>query len=154
MASQFTISAPEFERIYDETGVATRDGIQTIWLAANDEAEARRKGIREAIERMCPKAISQAPVASQNDFDTQFATVLRFDGAVAFNITGLQARPEPTILILTVLGAGTVTLKNESASSIARNRILTQSGGDLAIAVNHSVMLMYLNTRWREMKWA
>ncbi|NBR88175.1 MAG: hypothetical protein EBT61_22275 [Verrucomicrobia bacterium] len=154
MANQLTIDSPEFDYIYREAGRATRDGIQSLWLVANDEAASRRAGVREAIERMCPKEIIQSPTASQNDYDTKLSTVLRFDGSTAINVTGFQARTEPTILFLFVLGSATITLKNESASSIDRNRILTFSGADLAIAQGKSVMLMYLNTRWREIKWA
>lgn len=154
MASQLTIDSPEFDYIYRESGRATRDGIHSLWLVANDEAASRRAGVREAIERICPKEIIQSPTAGQNDFDTQFATVLRFDGSTNFNLTGLQARTEPTVVYLYVLGSGTVTLKNESASSIDRNRILTYSGVDIAITTGKSAMLMYVNLRWREIKWA
>lgn len=150
---QLTVEAPDFPKIKKETGVATHDAMMALWLVANDEAASRRAGVREAIERIAPKEIILSLAANTNDRDTEFATVLRFDGAASVNLTGLQARPEPTILILFVLGAGTITLKNESASSLARNRIITSAGGDVAITTNRSVMLMYLNTRWREVKW-
>lgn len=154
MASQLTIDSPEFDYVERETGVHTRDALYTLWLVANDEAASRRSGVREAIERLCPKEIILSPTVAQNDADTEFATVLRFDGSTSVNITGFQARPEPTVLFLFVLGSGTITLRNENASSIARNRILTNSGANLALTTNTAVMLMYLNTRWREMKWA
>ena len=154
MAGQLTVESPDFDYIEREAGIHTRDAIQTLWLVANDEAASRRQGVREAIERIMPKGIIQSPSGATNDLDTQFAGVLRFDGATSFNLTGLQARPEPTFIYLTVLGSGTVTLKNASASSIERNRILTFSGGDVAIATGQTVLLMYLNTRWREVEWA
>ena len=152
--AQFTVEAPDFDRIYNETGVATRDGITTLWRVANDEASSRRSAVREAIERDCPKEIILSPSVNQNNLDTEFATVLRFDGAASVDLTGLQARPEPTIVELTVLGAGTITLRNNSASSLERNRILTYSGANLAITTGLTVRLRYLNTRWREVKWA
>jgi len=151
---QLTVEAPDFDYIEREAGIHTRDAVQTLWLVANDEAASRRQGVREAIERIQPKGIIQSPAADQNDLNTQFSGVMRFDGSVSFNITGLQARPEPTIVYLVVLGAGTVTLKNNSGSSIDRNRILTFSGGDLAIGTGETAMLMYLNTRWRQVSWA
>ena len=154
MSSQFTIEAPDFDRIKGETGVATRDAITSLWRVANDEADTRRTGVRAATERMQPKSIILSPSVAQNNLDTQLATVLRFDGAASVNVTGLRARPDPTIVILFVIGAGTITLKHQSASSLERNRIVTNSSGDLAIATNKCVMLIYLNTRWREMKWA
>ena len=152
--SQLTVESPDFDYIEREAGVHTRDAIQTLWLVANDEASSRRQGVREAIERIEPKEIILSPSGATNDLNTQFSGVIRFDGSTAFNLTGLQARPEPTFVYLTVLGSGTVTLKNESASSIARNRILTLSGGDVAITTGLTVLLMYLNTRWREVSWA
>lgn len=151
--TQFTIESLDLENIERETGPHTRDGLNTLYLAANAEAQARRMGVRQAIERMNPKMIISSPAANQDNFDTEFATVIRFDGAASVNVTGFQDRPEPTAIFLCVLGAGTITLKHQDAGSIARNRIVTNSGADLAIATNKMVMLMYLNTRWREMSW-
>lgn len=153
MGNQFTVEAPDFDRIKRETGVSTLEGITLLWRVANDEAESRRAGVRSATERMEPKALLLTPAVNQNDLDTQFSTVLRFDGAASVNLTGLQARPDPTIVIIFVLGAGTITLKNQNVGSIDRNRIVTASGGDVAITTNRSVMLMYTNLRWRELKW-
>ena len=154
MANNLTVEAPDFDYIYRETGVATRDAVQTLWLVANDEAATRRSAVREAIERQCPKEIILSPAGNQNDLDTQFATVIRFDGSTNFDLTGLQARTEPTILYLHVLGSGTVTLRHQNAGSLARNRIITYSGASLAVTTGLTVMLMYLNSRWREVKWA
>ena len=151
--SQLTIEAPNFDRIKGETGVETSAAIELLWAVANDEAASRRAGVRTATERMAPKRINLSPSVNQNNLDTEFATVLRFDGATSVDLTGLQARVDPTILILLVLGAGTITLKNASASSLERNRIITSAGGDVAITTNRSVMLIYSNTRWREIKW-
>ena len=154
MANQFTVEAPDFDNIKRETGVNTRDGIQTIWLALNSESESRRIGVREASERIAPKLIELSPAANQNNLNTQFASVIQFNGAASVDVTGFQARVVPTFLFLVVLGAGTITLKHQSASSIDRNRIVTLSSGDLAIATNRTVLLCYLNTRWREINFA
>lgn len=153
MASQFTVEAPDFQQVRRETGVATEEAVTLLWRVANDEAESRRMGVRAATERMEPKALLLSPSVNQNDLNTQFATVLRFDGASSVDLTGLQARPDPTLVILFVLGAGTITLKNENVGSIDRNRIVTAAGGDVAITTNRSVMLIYTNSRWRELKW-
>lgn len=153
MANQFTIEAPDFDRIFNETGPTTRDGITTLWRVANDEAESRRRGVREAIERQCPKEIILSLAANQNNFNTEFATTLRSDGAASVNITGFQARPEPTILFLVVLGSGTITLKHNDVNSIARNRILTYTAADIAVGTNQAIRLDYLNERWRVMEW-
>ena len=152
--SQFTVEAPDFDYVKREAGPHTRDGLITIWEALNAEAEARRVGVRQAIERIAPKQIILSPSVSQNDLDTEFATVLRFDGAAGVDITGLQARTEPTAVFLVVLGTGTITLKNNNAGSIDRNKIITASAGDFPIATNEMAVVWYLNARWRQLTWA
>ncbi len=152
--TQYSIVAPDFDLIRVETGVNTESGFNILWEAANAEARARRTGVRQAVERMNPKMIILAPSVNQNNVDTDFATVLQFDGAASVDITGFQARPEPTAIFLTVLGAGTITLKNNNAGSLDRNKILTATGGDLAIATNTQTLLWYINSRWRQLAWA
>jgi hypothetical protein len=154
MAFNATIEPPDSDRIKKESGIATADAIDLIWQVLNQEMRDRRSGVKQAIDQFEPKSVVDSPAAGQNDYDTRDATILRFDGATSFNLTGLRARPENAIVIILVLGVGTVTIKNSSASSEANNRILTQSGGDLAVATNKAVMLIYESSRWREAKWA
>ena len=152
--TQYSIQSPDFDLIRGETGVHTEDGFSILWEAANAEARARRTGVRQAIERMNPKMIILSPSANAHNVDTQFATVIRFDGAASVDITGFQARPEPTAIFLAVLGSGTITLKNNNAGSIDRNKILTAAAGDFPIATNEMALLWYLNSRWRQLAWA
>lgn len=150
---QLTVESPDFENIKRETGVNTMDAIRALWLVANDEARSRRQGVRQAIERQNPKEIILNLGSSQNNYDTQFATVLRSDGSSAVNITGFLARPEPTFIYLCVLGSGTITLKHNSASSEAANRILSYTSADVAVATDQIIRLVYLNARWRYVEW-
>lgn len=154
MSFNLTIESPQFEYIKKESGTHTSDAIRLLWAVANQEADARRKGLRVATERIAPKSIVNSPAAAQDNYDTQFGTIMRFDGAAAFNLTGLKARSENSIVIILVLGAGTVTLKHNSANSEAVNRILLAAGADKAVATNKAVMLSYQNLRWRELDWA
>jgi hypothetical protein len=154
MSNNQSVEAPDFDRIKREAGPATADGVRLLWAVANDEAQSRRTGIRTATERIAPKSLVDSPVGAQNNYDTNFATVLRFDGAAAANLTGLRARPENSIVIVIVLGAGTVTLTHNSGASEANNRILLAAGVDKPVATNQAVMLMYENLRWREVDWA
>jgi len=154
MPVNHTIEPPAYDRIRKGDKIATADGIQLIWEVLDEEQRARRSGVRQAVERIEPKSLIAEPGGTQNDYDTKAATILRFDGVTAFNLTGLRARPENAIVIILVLGAGTVTIKHNSGSSEANNRILTQSGADLAVATNRAVMLIYESARWREAKWA
>jgi hypothetical protein len=150
MASQLTIESPDFDRIRKESGRATEDAIRLLWLVANDEASDRRTGVREAIERWEKKYIILAPTVNQNNLDTQDAAILRFEGASAVNVTGLKARVEGTIVLVSVLGSATITLMHDSGSSEARNRILFQAAANKAVATNRDVFLKYASSRWRE----
>lgn len=154
MADNLSVEAPDFDYIKREAGVHTMDGIRLLWSVANSEAKDRRTGVRLAIERQEVKTLVFSLALSQNDFDTAFSTTLRSDGAAAINITGLKARVEGARVRVLVLGAGTVTLKHNSASSEAVNRMLFASGADKAVATNKACDLEYQNSRWREISLA
>lgn len=149
MPENRVIEPPDIDRISRGDFRATADAIQLLWEVADQEARDRRSGVRQAIERLEPKALVASPAAAQHNYDTKGATILRFDGATSFDLTGLIARANNTIVIVWTLGTGTVTIKNNNAGSEERNRILTPAGGDLAVATNRLVLLAYLNTRWR-----
>lgn len=151
MSVNLTVEAPDFDYIKKESGSHTMDAIRLLWSVANDEAAQRRTGLRTATERIAPKSVIDAPAGAKDNYDTQFGAVIRFDGAVAFNLTGLKARTDNSIVILLVLGAGTVTVKHNSGASEATNRILLAAGADKAVATNKALILMYENTRWREL---
>ena len=154
MADNLSVSAPDFQYIRKESGPHTEDGIRLLWEVANSEAKDRRTGIRLAIERQEVKTLISSPAVSQNDFDTAYSTTLRFDGATSINITGLKARVEGARVRVLVLGVGTITLKQNSGSSEAQNRILLAAGADKAVATNKAVDLEYQNSRWREISLA
>jgi hypothetical protein len=149
-----SVEAPDFDYIKKEAGTHTADAIRLLWAVANDEAGSRRTGLRIATERIAPKSVIDSPGGAQNDYDTQFGAILRFDGAVAFNLTGLKARTDNTVMIIIVLGAGTVTVKHNSAASETVNRILLAGAADKAVATNKALILVYENTRWREVSLA
>lgn len=150
MSNQQTVESPNFDKIRKESGRATEDGIRLLWMVANSEARDRRTGVRAAIERWEKKYVILAPTVNQNDLDTQDTAIMRFDGASAVNVTGLKARVEGTIILVSVLGAGTITFMHNNVASEARNRILFQGAADMPVATNRDLFLKYLNTRWRE----
>lgn len=154
MAENLSVASPDFEYIRKEAGVHTMDGVRLLWSVANEEAKDRRIGIRLAIERQEVKTLITSPALNQNNFSTEFATTLRFDGAASVNITGIRARVEGARIRVLVLGSGTITLMHNNASSEAQNRMLFASGADKAVATNKSVELEYQNARWREISLA
>lgn len=154
MADNLTVTAPDFDHIRHETGVHTEDGIRLLWEVANSEAKDRRTGVRLAIERQEVKTLISSPAVNQNNFNTDYSTTLRFDGAAAVNITGIKARVEGTRVRVLVLGTGTITLMHNNAGSEANNRILLYAAVDKAVATNRTVELEYQNSRWREISLA
>ncbi|MFA6591491.1 MAG: hypothetical protein WCT21_04680 [Patescibacteria group bacterium] len=54
---------------------------------------------------------------------------------------------------MNVAGAGTLTLANNSSSSVVANRIITGTGGDLSIAPDTAVLLQYELTPLGESEW-
>src|SRR4051794_20052277 len=117
MAGNLTIEAPDFARIKKESGLATSNAINLLWSVGNNEADIRSQTVRLAQETLQGKAVVSAVTTGQNNFDTQGCLTLTFTGASAFNITGFRNGVFGRVMILHNLGAGTITLKYESASS-------------------------------------
>ncbi|MBA4173806.1 MAG: hypothetical protein C0511_14430 [Hyphomicrobium sp.] len=98
--------------------------------------------------------ISPASIgANQNDYaPTGHATasVLRLAASAAYDITGLAGGADGRIVTLINIGANTITLRNESASSVAGNRY-AGGGTDAALAASDTITLIYDSTssRWR-----
>ncbi len=67
-------------------------------------------------------------------------------------ITGMAASGAPTEFLVTNIAAPTITFKNANGGSAAPNQILTQSAGDLVLAIQQSARFKYdpTSSRWRE----
>lgn len=92
--------------------------------------------------------------ATQNNWNPaglSAASVVRMESTGAQSITGIVAPGSGAILTLINIGASTITLEQEDASSSAANRFSLPGGVDLAIAAGHAVTLWYDSTssRWR-----
>ena|SRR3990167_4695554 len=154
MAENLSIEAPDFQQIEKESGIGTRDAVKLLWSAMNFESGRRRTEVRIAKERMAPKVVSDAPGAQQDNYDLQGASVLLLTGATGRTFTGFRAPStnDSHVLFIHVTGAGTIVIANASASSDAENRCRLQSGADTSIATDRSMILVYLNSLWREIK--
>lgn len=152
MAENLVIEAPDFDEIEKKGGRATRDGINLLWSVLNEEIRVRRTTVRDAKQTLETKIDSSAPGAQQDNFDTTRSSIYYFTGAVAFNLTGIRNGVEGTFKFLHNTGAATVTIKYNSASSDATNRILTSTAADKALVTDQSILLLYINQRWREFK--
>lgn len=150
MSEQLTIEAPDFPRIKKESGTATRDAIQLLWFVANNEGRERRLGVRAAQESSRRKVKSDAPTAGQNNYNAESSGIVVFTGSTSFNLTGLRNGVQGDKVEVHNLGTGTVTLKHESASSDASNRLDTAADADVSITTGKTAILRYLNSRWRQ----
>jgi hypothetical protein len=146
------ISAPEFDQVEAETGLSTRNALSVIWNALMEEIRRRRQEVRLTREHPQPKVLRVGFSANQNNFDLTGAGILVSTGAAAVDLTGFKA-PNPGesySLLVFVTGAGTVTLRHNSGSSLAEHRIRMFSAGDVAIATDKSIRLHYFLGLWRE----
>lgn len=153
MAENLSIEAPDFDRVRKGDGHATEDAIRLLWFVLNAEIKDRRQNIRRVEERLSPKILSLAGAAA-NNFDTQGAGLILYTGAGAASITGYRAREEGDIIFIHVTGAGTITFNHQDGASDAGNRFVFQAAANKAVATNRSLVLQYLDSRWREMSLA
>lgn len=142
------IEAPDFGQIRKESGVATRDAVNLLWTTLNYEMSLRAQTVKFAQDTLQGKALTSAVTTSQNNFDTENALTVTFTGASAFNITGIRNGIAGRVVLLHNLGVGTITLKNESASSDAANRITTVTAGDKTVTTGQTACLHYSASRW------
>lgn len=122
-----------------------------------NEAEFRRtveRALQEVIRFVVqPHVASVTLPASSNDYDAgEFTSILRVtpDGAGS-TITGLAGGiPARNILVVNV-GSTNLTLAHASASSVAGNRLLAETGSDVVLGANDAADLLYDATteRWR-----
>lgn len=88
--------------------------------------------------------------SSQNDYDpTATAAVLRLSSSASIDITGITRGTDGRILLIFNTGANQITLRSQSASSVAANRF--DFSADLALAASAGCVLIYDSTslRWR-----
>jgi len=89
------------------------------------------------------------------DTDNSGTTVgiLRCNNATALTITGVKAPSTERILVIGSVGAGTVTLKHQNASSTtAGDRIITSDANDLVLLAGTGLCYLWYDTttaRWR-----
>lgn len=88
---------------------------------------------------------------SQDNLALGSGGIIRISSALAVNITGLVATSDGDARLLVNTGAFTITLKHDSTSSTAANRILGANSKDVLVPPGGSVSVVYDGTagRWR-----
>ncbi len=82
-------------------------------------------------------------VGITNNVDLGTGTLFRLTGVSAQTITGLANGADGRIITLVNAGSTAATISNNSGSSLAANRILTGTGGDIILPAGASVQLAY-----------
>lgn len=153
MASNLVIQSPDFDNIRKGRGDAVEGGIKLVWYAINELSRSTSIADKTNKDILSPLVLSAGPTTTQNNYDAKGATILLFTGGSAFDFTGIRNPVTGQIKILVNLGAGTMTVKHELTSDTG-NRIDTAASADKNVATNQMMILIYLNSRWREVSLA
>lgn len=95
--------------------------------------------------------------SNQNDYSTSDVAngipvgVLRLSSDASRDITGFASGDTNRRLLIFNVGTNNIVLKHQNSSSLAVNRIITQTAGDLILAADDATQLYYDSTtqRWR-----
>lgn len=151
MSENLVIESPDFPEIEKKAGGATRDAVNLLWSVLNQEILLRRKTVRDAKNTLEVKISNAAPVANQDNFDSDRSSIYYFTGSTNFNLTGLRNGVEGSIVFLHNIGTATITLVH-NATSDAANRLLLSTAANKSLTTNTSTLFLYINSRWREFK--
>lgn len=164
LANMITQSAAnQFASVYTFTGIAGNPTVNlSVQTAAGRTASLELESTDgsggfarlEINGAVAPDIIVQtALVADANDYDVSAASTssISVSGTAARNITGISATNvlDGSLLIITNTGAFNITLKDESASSSAANRLALTA--DIVLAPDGGCILQYnaTSSRWR-----
>lgn len=97
------------------------------------------------------KGTDFSTTGSSNDVSTSSFSLLRYTGAGTATITGFANGSDGKYLVFMNASSSTVTISNDSASSVAANRVITGTGADLSMAAASSILLVWDTgaSRWR-----
>jgi|SRR5690349_6210990 len=117
------------------------------------------------VERMLssPASTPDQLTADKHNYDFAFTgttahveppddlTFQRLSSDAARTITGIAAKGHAFVYLIANVGSFTITLANESSSSLAANRIITGTGANLDVGAGTMVLIVYDSTtaRWR-----
>lgn len=78
-----------------------------------------------------------------DDVSTSDASTITFTGTVAGQVSGFANPANGKVLVVAYIGSATLTLLNNSASSLAANRMQLPGAGDLVLNPNSATLLQY-----------
>ena len=152
MAENLSIEAPDFDRIRDGNFHSIEDAIRLLWFVANNAERARRTQDRRISQRLKVQPLLVPATTNQDNLDTQEAGLIVYTGASNIDVSGYRApSTDGAILFVLVTGAGTIRHLHQSASSDAGNRLLFDPAVDNSVNTNEGLILIYQDSRWREL---
>ena len=151
MAGNLSIESPNFEKIGKEAGEYTSSAVNVLWAALNDTRKTERSHFLISSSEQFVQPYTLSAAASVDNLDMRGFGLLLFTGASAQNFTGIVA-PETgkcKFILVKVVGAGTITAKN-NATSLAANRLALSGGADYAMSTGKGLIVAYVNSLWQE----
>jgi hypothetical protein len=89
--------------------------------------------------------------SNQNDYSLPSADVVRLSSDAARDITGFAAGSSGQVIVLVNVGSFAITLRHQSTSSTAANRVVVPWAADYILDPSYAAVLLYDATasRWR-----
>lgn len=119
------------------------------------DASISDNGSRAIVTDIRGTVLSPAAITgATNDWaptDLATATIIRIDSSGTITLSGLTGGADGRAIVLNYIGAHTLNITNQDASSAAGNRFITGTGGTLALTQDQNALLSYDGTtsRWR-----
>lgn len=115
------------------------------------EEDARQSGANFPVFDLSSENTPPQITADQNDYEPGNYDVLRLSSDANRTISGIAGGMKGRCLTLWNVGNYSLSLSNQSSSSLAVNRILSSTGANVTIAPNGKKELYYDYTtlRWR-----
>lgn len=129
-------------------------GMRVLRASEGDDATPLRQ-VRELAGVTPPSWAADTPAqitADTNDYTLGSLTVQRLTTDASRTLTGFVAIPNALKVIVNA-GAQNLVLANQSASSVAANRLINQAGANLTLTAEQSAIYWYdlTTTRWRQL---
>lgn len=154
MAEQKAVESPDYDMIEKQSGYAVKDAVKLLYDVLNQEISNRRVTVREAKNKLEGAVTQELASASVNNYDATDRQTVWFSNNAAFNVTGIRNGIDGRMLVFVNLGTGDKTFKHLSGSSDTANQIFLAGAADKAVAQHKSLVLQYLNGKWRELSLA
>lgn len=91
--------------------------------------------------------------ANQNDYNpsgANNAAVLCVSATTPINLTGIANGTPGRIMYIINISTNNITIPNNSSSSLAQNRVYTQTGSSIVLGIGQGITLAFNGTNWSQ----